>query len=77
MLFSFPLLEADSMYEILKYLSLPLEFACIILLFTLAGYGLYKYMGTSPVLVLVGTFLGMIAGFYHLLKAISKMNQKE
>jgi len=65
------------MYEILQYISLPLEFGCIIILFTLSGYGLDKYVGTSPVFVLVGTFLGLAIGFYHLLKTVSKLDRKE
>jgi F0F1-type ATP synthase assembly protein I len=41
-----------------------------ILLFGLIGYGLDRWLGTAPWLLLAGLLLGMITGFYELAKAV-------
>ena len=39
-----------------------------ILIFTYAGWYYDNHNGTSPIALLIGLFLGLIVGFYHLIK---------
>ena len=43
-----------------------------IFLFAAIGYGLDRWWGTSPWLLLAGLALGMVVGFYELIKATNK-----
>jgi len=36
-----------------------------------AGYGLDRWLGTSPWCLLAGLLLGMLVGFYELIKSVS------
>ncbi|RME74884.1 MAG: AtpZ/AtpI family protein [Planctomycetota bacterium] len=62
------------MYEILKYLNLPLEFGCIIIIFTLLGYGFDQLFSTGPLGILGGCIFGFGAGLYHLKRALKDFN---
>jgi len=43
-----------------------------ILLFAAIGYALDKWQGTSPWFLLSGLALGIVVGFYELIKATSR-----
>ena len=43
-----------------------------ILIFTYLGWIIDKNIDSSPIAILIGMLLGMIIGFYHLIKVISK-----
>ena len=43
-----------------------------ILIFTYLGWIIDKNIDSSPFAILVGMLLGMIIGFYHLIKAVGK-----
>ena len=43
-----------------------------IFLFAALGYGLDRWWGTSPWFLLGGLVLGMVVGFYELIKATNK-----
>ena len=58
------------------YLSLGIELVVAILLFFFAGWWLDVYWDTLPVLTLAGAFLGMIAGFYHFLKGVFRLQKR-
>ena len=46
-----------------KYVSLGLTFAGGIIFFLALGFGLDRWLGTTPVFILIGTFLGTILSF--------------
>ena len=43
-----------------------------ILIFTYLGWIIDKNIDSSPIAILIGMLLGMIIGFYHLIKAVGK-----
>tara|TARA_Y100001958_G_scaffold24327_1_gene15191 strand:- start:86 stop:352 length:267 start_codon:yes stop_codon:yes gene_type:complete len=43
-----------------------------ILIFTYIGWIIDKNIDSSPFAILIGMLLGMIIGFYHLIKAVGK-----
>ena len=43
-----------------------------ILIFTYLGWIIDKNIDSSPFAILIGMLLGMIIGFYHLIKAVGK-----
>ena len=43
-----------------------------ILIFTYLGWIIDKNIDSSPFAILIGMLLGMIIGFYHIIKAVSK-----
>ena len=43
-----------------------------ILLFAALGYGLDRWQGTSPWFLLAGLVLGVVVGFYELIKATNR-----
>ena len=46
-----------------KYVSLGLTFAGGIIFFLGLGFGLDRWLGTTPVFILIGTFLGTVLSF--------------
>jgi F0F1-type ATP synthase assembly protein I len=46
-----------------KYVSLGLTFAGGIIFFLGLGFGLDRLLGTTPVFILIGTFLGTVLSF--------------
>ena len=43
-----------------------------ILIFTYLGWIIDKNIDSSPFAILIGMLLGMVIGFYHLIKAVGK-----
>jgi F0F1-type ATP synthase assembly protein I len=46
-----------------KYVSLGLTFAGGIIFFLALGFGLDRLLGTTPVFIIIGTFLGTVLSF--------------
>jgi ATP synthase protein I len=58
----------DAWREYASYGSLGLELAVTVLVCAYLGYRLYLYFHTTPWLMIVGVFLGFIAGVYTIYK---------
>jgi len=52
------------------YLSLGIQFVVIILICLFAGKWADDYFEMSPLFMLVGAGVGVLAGFYHFFKAV-------
>ena len=60
-----------------KLLGVGLQFAGGIILFMAGGFGLDRWLGTAPVLTLVGTLAGTVLSFFNLYAKLAILNQKE
>jgi len=58
------------------YLSLGIQFVVIILICLFAGKWADDYFETSPLFILVGAGVGIVAGFYHFFKAVLGWGKK-
>ncbi len=58
------------------YITIGLQLAITVLLFVFAGYKLDVHLNKSPLFVSIGAFMGMIIGFYHLMKSIKTLDEK-
>jgi F0F1-type ATP synthase assembly protein I len=55
-----------------KYVSLGLTFAGGIIFFLALGFGLDRLLGTTPVFILIGTFLGTILSFFSVYRKLQE-----
>ncbi|HEY6073795.1 MAG TPA: AtpZ/AtpI family protein [Anaerolineales bacterium] len=55
-----------------KYVSLGLTFAGGIIFFLALGFGLDRLLGTTPVFILIGTFLGTILSFISVYRKLQE-----
>ena len=55
-----------------KYVSLGLTFAGGIIFFLALGFGLDRWLGTTPVFILIGTFLGTILSFISVYRKLQE-----
>ena len=60
---------------ILAYSTIGIQLAAILLLFLFGGHWLDERYGSSPWFVLLGTLIGMGAGFYNLMKSLSELDR--
>ncbi len=60
-----------------KLLGLGLQFAGGIILFMAGGFGLDRWLGTAPILTLVGTLAGAVLSFINLYAKLAILNQQE
>lgn len=67
----------ESMREAGPYLGLGAQFALTMAFFTLGGYGLDYWLGTSPWLTIGGAVLGMFALFAQLFRIAGVVNTKK
>ena len=58
------------------YISLGMQFAASIVLCLLGGWWLDEKVGTSPLFLILGIFLGSGAGFYNLYKTLVDGEEK-
>jgi ATP synthase protein I len=56
-------------------IGLGFEMAVPVVLFLFAGYKLDQWLGSTPWLLVLGAFLGMIVGFYSLYKRVVRSTQ--
>ena len=54
----------------MAFASLGLELVVTVVLLTYGGYWLDDRLGTLPVFVLIGVFLGMAVGFYNVFRRV-------
>ena len=63
-----------------KYVSLGLTFAGGIVVFLLVGFWLDRWLGTTPIFILIGTFLGTVLSFltvYRKLEAEARLRREQ
>ena len=63
-----------------KYVSLGLTFASGIVVFLFAGLVLDRWLGTTPIFILIGTFLGTVLSFltvYRKLEAEARQRREQ
>jgi len=60
---------------ILAYSTIGIQLAITILVFLYSGFLLDKHFNSSPVFVVIGTIIGMGAGFYNLMKSLSELDR--
>ncbi len=63
--------------QIGPYLTIGLELALFLLAFIFIGRYLDSRLGTEPWLLLTGALLGFLAGFYNLIKTLSRLSESE
>ncbi len=68
---------AKAYREVGPYLGLGLQLAATIVVFLLIGKWLDGLLGTSPILMVVGAFIGAVAGMYAFLKTVISLSKKE
>ena len=65
------------MREAGPYIGLGAQFALTMAFFTLGGYGLDYWLGTSPWLTICGAFIGMTALFIQLFRVAGGLDSKK
>jgi F0F1-type ATP synthase assembly protein I len=59
-----------------KYVSLGMTFAGGILFFLFLGLVLDRWLGTTPVFILIGTFLGVVLSFLTVFRKLQEEERK-
>lgn len=62
--------------ELVAYGSVGVELVVAVLIGTFIGYRLDLYFHTNPWLMVIGLFLGALAGFYNLYRVTLKAERK-
>ena len=57
-------------------ITIGLQLGITVFAFVYGGYRLDIYYNRSPVFVSIGAVLGMIVGFYHLIRELKGLNNK-
>ena len=60
-----------------SYLGIGIEFVVAILLCFFAGRWLDGKLGTEPILMLVGAFVGIASGFYSFIRTVLRLQEGE
>lgn len=60
-----------------RYGNLGVEMVVSVVIGTLGGYGLDRWLGTSPWFLLIGFFFGAAAGFLNIIRLIASEEKKE
>lgn len=69
--------KKKSTSSIFTYSTIGLELAATVTLFILGGNKLDEHFNRTPVFTIIGAFLGMAIGFYHLIKQLQNIEAKE
>ncbi len=59
------------------YVTIGLQLAITVTAFVFGGYYLDNRFKSSPLYVTIGAVLGMILGFYHLIKQLKDIEERE
>lgn len=62
---------------VFAHVTLGIQLAITIFIFVWIGYKLDLRYHTSPLFLIIGTVIGMVLGFYHLMKSLSSEQEKE
>lgn len=54
-----------------QHISLPIELAAAVLIGAFGGYGLDRWLGTTPWLFLVGSVIGSAAGIFNIFRSVT------
>jgi F0F1-type ATP synthase assembly protein I len=68
---------AEVYRKLAPYLNVGVVWMASVLLFTWIGLTLDKKWETKPWLTLVGAILGIVTGFYHLIKTVLNENNSD
>ena len=68
--------EQKQRKQVSEVTGVGLEFAVAVLLFTLIGYGIDRWLNSLPAATLVGFALGFTVAFYRIIKFSQRMNRK-
>ncbi|MEE9224582.1 MAG: AtpZ/AtpI family protein [Bacteroidota bacterium] len=68
---------AKAYHEVGPYLGLGLQLAVTVVFFFLVGKWLDGVFLTTPILMVVGGFIGAVAGLYSFLKTVISLNKKQ
>ncbi|NMB64239.1 MAG: AtpZ/AtpI family protein [Spirochaetes bacterium] len=68
-------MKRDITRIILAYSTIGIQLAITILVFLYGGFLLDEHFNSSPVFVVIGTIIGMGAGFYNLMKSLSELDR--
>ncbi|MBN1495565.1 MAG: AtpZ/AtpI family protein [Spirochaetes bacterium] len=63
--------------SIFTYSTIGLELAATVTIFILGGNKLDDHFNRTPVFTIIGAFLGMAIGFYHLIKQLQNIEARE
>ncbi len=69
--------KKKSTSSIFTYSTIGLELAATVTIFILGGSKLDEHFKREPVFTIIGAFLGMAIGFYHLIKQLQNIETKE
>ncbi len=64
-------------YGFLQYSTIGIQLAATVTLFVIGGYKLDEHLNRAPVFTTIGAFLGMVAGFYNLIKELNDIGKRE
>ena len=65
----------NALRNAMAYSTIGMQLAITLLLFLYGGYKLDEHYDSGPWFVVLGTFLGMAAGFYNLLRGMKQLNE--
>jgi len=68
--------KQNSTQSVFAHITIGLQLAITILLFVYGGYRLDSYYQKSPLFVTLGAALGMILGFYQLIRELKKIDDR-
>ncbi|MBP7735301.1 MAG: AtpZ/AtpI family protein [Spirochaetes bacterium] len=64
-------------YGFLQYSTIGIQLAATVTLFVIGGYKLDEHLNRAPVFTTIGAFVGMVAGFYNLIKELRDLGIRE
>jgi F0F1-type ATP synthase assembly protein I len=62
--------RAGTLDDLYRYSGLGLQFAATIGVFALGGHGLDRWLGSTPLFLIVGVFSGFALGLYSMTKKL-------
>jgi F0F1-type ATP synthase assembly protein I len=63
--------------SIFTYSTIGIQLAATVILFIVGGYKLDEHLNRSPVFTTIGAVVGMVIGFYHLIKQLKDIDRQE
>lgn len=66
----------DSGREVFANVTIGLQLGITMSIFVYGGYRLDLYFNRSPLFLVIGSIIGMVLGFYHLIKNLAENKNK-